>query len=145
MSPAGVAAGFREEPLLHAARASASARTSSFRTKRTVRHDRMVIRSCVMASNGTCNSRFDAVREEFERNFSERDEIGASVCVTLDGETVVDLWGGVADPATNRPWERDTIGQVWSNTKGAVSLCAHMLVSRALLDLDAPIARYWPE
>src|SRR6266478_1537252 len=59
---------------------------------------------------GTCAPHFREVREELERNFRERGEVGASVCVLLDGETVVDLWGGVADPATGRPWERDTLG-----------------------------------
>lgn len=94
---------------------------------------------------GSCADDFAAVREEFDRNFAERGEVGASVSVTVDGETVVDLWGGVADPATGRPWERDTIGIVWSCTKGAVALCAHMLVSRGELDLDAFVPEYWPE
>ena len=65
--------------------------------------------------------------------------------MTVDGETVVDLWGGVANPETGRAWERDTVCVVWSSTKGAVALCAHMLVSRGLLDLDAPVVDYWPE
>ncbi len=98
-----------------------------------------------MAVEGTCAGDFAAVREEFDRNFAEREEVGASVSVTVDGETVVDLWGGVADAATGRPWERDTIGIVWSCTKGAVALCVHMLVSRNDLDLDAFVAEYWPE
>jgi CubicO group peptidase (beta-lactamase class C family) len=98
-----------------------------------------------MASHGLCSARFEPVREEFERNFAERGEIGASVCVTVDGETVVDLWGGLADPVTQRAWERDTIGVVWSCTKGAAALCAHVLASRNELDLDAPVAAYWPE
>jgi CubicO group peptidase (beta-lactamase class C family) len=94
---------------------------------------------------GSCADDFVAVREEFDRNFAERGEVGASVSVTVDGETVADLWGGVADPATGRPWEHDTIGIVWSSTKGAVALCAHMLVSRGDLDLDAFVPEYWPE
>lgn len=98
-----------------------------------------------MTIGGTCEPRFAEVREEFERNLAERGEVGASVCVTVDGETVVDLWGGVADPATGRAWDRDTICVVWSSTKGAAALCAHMLVSRGLLDLDAPVAETWPE
>jgi CubicO group peptidase (beta-lactamase class C family) len=98
-----------------------------------------------VAVEGTCSEGFSAVREEFDRNFAERGEVGASVAVTVDGETVVDLWGGVADRATSRPWERDTIGIVWSCTKGAVALCAHMLVSRGELDLDAAVIDYWPE
>jgi CubicO group peptidase (beta-lactamase class C family) len=98
-----------------------------------------------MSVQGSCDPRFRAVREEFERNFAERGEVGASVCVTAEGRPVVDLWGGVADRHSGRPWERDTLGVVWSCTKGAVALCAHVLVSRGLLDLDAPVARYWPE
>src|SRR5215472_4634377 len=95
--------------------------------------------------SGYCDPRFERVAEEFERNFNERGEVGASVCVRLAGETVVDLWGGSADPATNKPWVEDTITLVWSATKGATALCAHMLASRGLLDLDAPVSRYWPE
>jgi CubicO group peptidase (beta-lactamase class C family) len=98
-----------------------------------------------MTDVGTCDPRFAAVRDAFERNFSQRGEVGASVCVTLDGETLVDLWGGVADPTTGRPWARDTIGVIWSCTKGVTALCAHMLVSRGAIDLDAPVASYWPE
>lgn len=97
-----------------------------------------------MTVQGVCNPRFQAVREEFERNFAERGEVGASVCVTVDGRTAVDLWGGVAD-RSGRPWERDTLVVVWSCTKGAVALCAHILAARGLLDLDAPVAHYWPE
>ncbi len=97
------------------------------------------------AVRGECDPRFAAVREEFERNFRERGELGASVCVTVEGRPVVDLWGGVADRRTGRPWDRDTLVVVWSCTKGAVALCAHVLVSRGLLDLDVPVARYWPE
>ncbi len=95
--------------------------------------------------DGLCDPRFAAVQKAFEANFAERREVGASVCVTVDGETVVDLWGGVADTDTGRPWQKDTLAQFWSCTKGAVSLCAHVLASRSELDLDAPVARYWPE
>ncbi|HWG46414.1 MAG TPA: serine hydrolase domain-containing protein [Gemmataceae bacterium] len=98
-----------------------------------------------MAIEGICDARFQSIREEFERNFAERGEVGASVCVMIDGRTVVDLWGGFADRHTRRPWERDTIGLVWSCTKGATALCAHMLCSRGQLDLDRPAASYWPE
>ncbi len=98
-----------------------------------------------MEIEGTCRPEFAQVREEFAGNFAERGEVGASVCVTVDGETVVDLWGGVADPTTGRAWTGDTIGHVWSATKGATALCAHILASRGLLDLNAPVAAYWPE
>jgi CubicO group peptidase (beta-lactamase class C family) len=95
--------------------------------------------------NGFCDPRFAQVAEEFERNFQERGELGASVCVTLAGEPVVDLWGGVARPTEQTPWGQDTIALIWSATKGATALCAHMLASRGQLDLDAPVVRYWPE
>jgi CubicO group peptidase (beta-lactamase class C family) len=94
---------------------------------------------------GHCDPRFGAVRDEFERNFLERGEVGASVCVLIGGRSVVDLWGGIADRREQTAWERDTLGVVWSCTKGVVSICAHLLVSRGLLDLDAPVAHYWPE
>ncbi|MFD5114600.1 serine hydrolase domain-containing protein [Streptomyces sp. NPDC058391] len=94
---------------------------------------------------GHCDERFAAVRAAFERNFHERDELGAAVTVLADGETVVDLWGGWADGARARPWERETLVNVWSTTKGPTSLCAHLLIDRGVLDPDAPVATYWPE
>ncbi|MEU4041913.1 serine hydrolase domain-containing protein [Streptomyces antibioticus] len=95
--------------------------------------------------HGHCDARFDAVRTAFEENFRDRDELGAAVTVTVDGVTVADLWAGWADPARTRPWERDTLVNVWSTTKGPTALCAHILADRGLLDLDAPVAAYWPE
>ncbi|MGW7384878.1 serine hydrolase domain-containing protein [Streptomyces sp. NPDC054794] len=95
--------------------------------------------------HGHCDPRFTAVREAFEENFRDRGELGAAVSVTVDGEPVVDLWGGWADAARTRPWERDTLVNVWSTTKGPVALCAHLLADRGLLDLDAPVADHWPE
>jgi CubicO group peptidase (beta-lactamase class C family) len=94
---------------------------------------------------GHCEERFAAVRAAFEENLRERDELGAAIAVTVDGRTVADLWGGWADAARTRPWERDTLVNVWSTTKGPVALCAHILADRGLLDLDAPVAAYWPE
>ncbi|MEU0304209.1 serine hydrolase domain-containing protein [Streptomyces sp. NPDC006175] len=94
---------------------------------------------------GHCDNRFTAVRDAFAANFSERDELGAAVTVLLDGHRVVDLWGGWADRERTRRWERDTVVNVWSTTKGPTALCAHVLADRGLLDLDAPVARYWPE
>ncbi|RBL80222.1 EstA family serine hydrolase, partial [Streptomyces cavourensis] len=81
----------------------------------------------------------------FEENFTARGELGAAVTVLLDGRPVVDLWGGWADEARTRPWERDTLVNVWSTGKGPTALCAHLLADRGLLDLDAPVATYWPE
>lgn len=95
--------------------------------------------------HGHCDARFAAVRTAFEENFRDRDELGAAVTVTLDGETVVDLWGGWADAARTRPWDRETLVNVWSTSKGPTSLCAHILADRGLLDFDAPVAAYWPE
>jgi CubicO group peptidase (beta-lactamase class C family) len=95
--------------------------------------------------HGHCDPRFEAVRTAFEENFEDRGELGAAVSVTLDGVTVVDLWGGWADAAGTRPWERDTLVNVWSTSKGPTALCAHILADRGLLDLDAPVAVYWPE
>ncbi|MFI1167584.1 serine hydrolase domain-containing protein [Streptomyces sp. NPDC020801] len=95
--------------------------------------------------HGHCDARFTAVRTAFEENFRDREELGAAATVVVDGETVVDLWGGWADTARTRPWERDTLVNVWSTTKGPTALCAHVLADRGLLDLDAPVAAYWPE
>ena len=83
--------------------------------------------------------------QEFERNLAERGELGASLCVTVAGETVVDVWGGLARRRNGTPWSRDTVSIVYSCTKGMTALCAHMLATRGLLDIDAPVAEYWPE
>src|SRR5437016_5672755 len=94
---------------------------------------------------GYYDPQFERVAEEFVRNFQERGEVGASVSITIEGEPVVDMWGGSADPTANKPWVKDTITHVFSATKGATCLCAHMLIERGLLDLEAPVMRYWPE
>jgi CubicO group peptidase (beta-lactamase class C family) len=95
--------------------------------------------------NGTCDDRFEAVRRELEQCVDAGDELGASIVVDTDGEIAVDLWGGYRDEARTMPWERDTITNVWSTTKTVTSLAALMLVDRGELDVDAPVARYWPE
>src|SRR5258708_14031867 len=94
---------------------------------------------------GTCKPGFEPVRDAFAADFAERDEIGASVAVVCGGEAVVELWAGWADPARTRPWQADTLTNVWSTTKAMTSLCAHLLMDRGELDPDAPVARYWPE
>jgi CubicO group peptidase (beta-lactamase class C family) len=94
---------------------------------------------------GSCDARFLGVAAEFERNFRERGEVGASVCVRHEGRTVVDLWGGLARSEDNAPWTRDTVSIVFSCTKGATAICAHVLASRGVLDVDAPVAELWPE
>ncbi|MFI4999939.1 MAG: serine hydrolase domain-containing protein [Reyranellales bacterium] len=98
-----------------------------------------------MKVEGTCKAGFERVAEAFQKNFDARDETGASLCLTVGGETAVDLWGGIADPKTGAPWTRDTVSIVFSCTKGATALCAHMLASRGKLDLDAPVGELWPE
>jgi CubicO group peptidase (beta-lactamase class C family) len=95
--------------------------------------------------SGHCDERFAAVHRAFERNLAGGGECGAALAVTLDGESVVDLWGGYMDPAHQREWQQDTIANVYSTTKGMTAICAHQLVEQGRLDLDAPVAKYWPE
>jgi CubicO group peptidase (beta-lactamase class C family) len=95
--------------------------------------------------HGECAPGFEAVRDAFETNFLAEEEVGASVSVVLDGRKVVDLWGGWRDAACTRPWERDTIVCMMSVAKAVSATCLHMLVDRGQVELDAPVARYWPE
>jgi CubicO group peptidase (beta-lactamase class C family) len=94
---------------------------------------------------GHADAGWGAVGDAFQRNFEQHGELGAACCVYLDGRPVVDLWGGVADRRTGRSWNRDTLVVVFSTTKGATAICAHMLAERGELDLDARVANYWPE
>jgi CubicO group peptidase (beta-lactamase class C family) len=96
-------------------------------------------------TNGASARGFAPVEEAFASNFDLYDEVGASVAVVIDGRPVVDLWGGHLDRGRTAPWERDTIINVWSTTKTMTALVALMLASRGALDLDAPVADYWPE
>jgi CubicO group peptidase (beta-lactamase class C family) len=93
---------------------------------------------------GHCDARFKRVREVFEASFESGAELGASLCIYREGRPIVDLWGGFADKDRLRPWRRDTLANVFSTTKGITALCAHQLIERGELDLDAPVARYWP-
>ncbi|MGW1068159.1 serine hydrolase domain-containing protein [Streptomyces aureus] len=95
--------------------------------------------------HGQVAAGFEPVREAFAANFTQHGDIGAAVCVYQHGRPVVDLWGGIADPETGRPWTRDTLQLVYSATKGATATAAHMLAERGTLNLDAPVAEYWPE
>jgi CubicO group peptidase (beta-lactamase class C family) len=95
--------------------------------------------------SGDCDPAFGGVQDAFARNFDERGELGAAVAVWLNGRLVVDLRGGFADPVEQRPWERDTIAHAYSVSKPIVATCALLLAGRGALDLDAPVARYWPE
>jgi CubicO group peptidase (beta-lactamase class C family) len=94
---------------------------------------------------GTCADRFAAVREAFAENFARGEEVGACVCIYVDGEKVVDLWAGSTDTANTTPWQEDTIINVWSTTKTMMFLTCLMLADHGELDLYAPVARYWPE
>lgn len=87
----------------------------------------------------------EQVRAAFETNFAERGEVGASVCVIVDGQTVVDLWGGLADPGTRRPWERDTLVDFYSAGKPLVASLLLRLVDEGRVGLDNPVASLWPE
>jgi CubicO group peptidase (beta-lactamase class C family) len=95
-------------------------------------------------TEGTVKPGFERVAEAFQENFDAKGEVGASVCLSVGGETVVDLWGGTADQKSGAPWKKDTVSIVFSCTKGATALCAHVLASRGKLDLDAPVAELWP-
>jgi len=88
---------------------------------------------------------FENVREAFEANFTQHGDVGAAFALYKDGEKVVDLWGGVADEESGRPWEEDTLQLVYSTTKGVTAAAAHLLAQRGELDFDAPVAEYWPE
>ncbi len=94
---------------------------------------------------GACDARFAAVRSALAQNFREHGEVGAAVAITVDGKYVVDIWAGWADAARTRPWQRDTLVNVFSVGKAMAALCLLMLVERGEVDLDAPVARYWPE
>ena len=95
--------------------------------------------------HGTVASGFESVRGVFERNFVDDIEVGASFCAIVDGETVADLWGGYQDRACTRPWNEDTLVNVYSTTKGLASIAFAALVEDGLIDYDAKVSDYWPE
>jgi CubicO group peptidase (beta-lactamase class C family) len=95
--------------------------------------------------SGKCDDQFEGLRAALARNLDSGEELGASLVLDIDGEIVVDLWGGFCDQARTVPWSEQTITNVWSSTKTVTSLAALMLVDRGELDVDAPVARYWPE
>ncbi|WP_182348463.1 serine hydrolase domain-containing protein [Tomitella gaofuii] len=97
------------------------------------------------AVQGACAGRFEPIRAALEENFRQGTELGASIFVDIDGERVVDLWGGYRNAKRTLPWEENTIVNVWSTTKTVTCLAALMLVDRGLIDLNAPVSRYWPE
>jgi CubicO group peptidase (beta-lactamase class C family) len=94
---------------------------------------------------GTVDTRFERVRETLAELLDAPHELGAALSIVIDGRTVVDVWGGFTDRAREKPWARDTLANVYSTTKGWTSMCVHHLVDHGKLDLDAPVASYWPE
>ena len=95
--------------------------------------------------HGICKDGFQRVHEAFVANFADHGEIGAALALVVDGEIVVDIWGGHADAQRTRLWEQDTIVNVYSTTKGVVAVCANRLIEEGKIDPEAPVARYWPE
>jgi CubicO group peptidase (beta-lactamase class C family) len=98
-----------------------------------------------LAVSGSIEPGFEAVVEAFATNFREHDEIGAACAIYHRGRCVVDIWGGLADPVSGRPWAEDTIVLVFSAAKGPTATCINRLVEAGLLDVDLPVAHYWPE
>jgi CubicO group peptidase (beta-lactamase class C family) len=98
-----------------------------------------------MEVNGYCDPKFQQLADIFQRNFDDGLEDGASLAVSRDGQVVVDLWAGVRDRETAEPWEEDTLVLVFSSTKFAATLCAMRLIDQGRLELEQPIANYWPE
>ena len=97
------------------------------------------------AIQGHCAAEFAPVKAAFETNFKDRDEIGASVAVSIDGEMVVDLWGGTMARDSEEAWAEDTIVNVWSTTKTMAALSLLVLADKGEVDFASPVARYWPE
>lgn len=93
---------------------------------------------------GLCAPGLEPVLAAFAANFHARGEVGASLCVTHRGETVIDVWGGLADAATGAPWQRDTCCVVFSCTKGAAALCLHLLVQDGAIAYDDRVETIWP-
>lgn len=95
--------------------------------------------------DGLVEPGFEAVRDAFVRNFDEHGEVGAGFSLHVEGRKVVDIWGGVADQTSGRPYDDNTLQLVFSSTKGATATCLNLLVQRGLVDVDEPVATYWPE
>ncbi|HWM97864.1 MAG TPA: serine hydrolase domain-containing protein [Streptosporangiaceae bacterium] len=97
------------------------------------------------AVEGHCDPRFAPLRDAFRANFAERGEVGAAVCVMVNNNVVADLYGGWADREQGRPWQQDTLVNMFSVGKGLVAACTARLAGQGKLDLDATVASYWPE
>jgi CubicO group peptidase (beta-lactamase class C family) len=98
-----------------------------------------------MEIKGYCEEKFGKVKKVFEKNLNSGKECGASFSVTIEGKTVIDLCGGYADAAKTKQWQRDTIVNVFSTSKVVTAICVLMLADRKIIDVDAPVADYWPE
>lgn len=98
-----------------------------------------------MEISGYCEEKFSKVKKAFEKNLNDGKECGASFSVIIEGKTVIDLWGGYADAAKTKPWQKDTLVNVYSITKCVTAICVLMLASKKIIDIDAPVADYWPE
>ena len=94
--------------------------------------------------HGHCDAAFARVRDAFAEALVSGFEVGAALAAYVDGREVVDLWGGYADAERTRPWQRDTIVNLYSVGKAVTAICALRLADAGRLDLDAPVARYWP-
>lgn len=94
---------------------------------------------------GLCDSRFERVREALTQGIDSGEEVGVSLCVSVEGENVIDLWGGWRDKEHSAEWTEDTIAAIFSASKTVTSLAVLMLVDRGQIDLHAPVAKYWPE
>jgi CubicO group peptidase (beta-lactamase class C family) len=98
-----------------------------------------------MRIEGYVSPGFESVREAFAANFARRRELGGACCAVHNGETVVDLWGGVSNAITGEPWERDTMVIIYSATKGLAAMTLALAHSRGWLDYDEHVSAYWPE
>lgn len=94
---------------------------------------------------GHWDARFDKLADAFSQAITDGDEVGAAIAIDIDGETVVDMWGGYADAAKTKPWAEDTIVNVWSSTKTVTALAGLMLIDRELIEPDTLVASVWPE
>ena len=94
---------------------------------------------------GYCHDKFANVQDAFAANFADGSDVGASFAMTVDGEFVVDIWGGHLDETKRDPWKEDTIVNVYSTTKTMAAISALVLADRGEIDFYAPVARYWPE
>jgi CubicO group peptidase (beta-lactamase class C family) len=102
--------------------------------------------SLIMATvQGYCDPKFENIKTLLEKSIASGDELGASIALNIDGKTVIDIYGGYADPEKTKPWEKDTIVNVWSSTKTISALAVLMLHDRGLLNVDDNVAQYWPE